>query len=667
MEKSLLQKARAQYEPKLPKGLQNAVKVKEGAPTQSVGDQDEIKKLFPNTYGMPLIEFVPGDTAMTMDGNVGIILSGGQAPGGHNVICGIFDAVKKLNPNNKVYGFLMGPGGLVDHKYIELTPEFVDEYRNTGGFDMIGSGRTKLEKVDQFESGLEIIRELGIKAIVIIGGDDSNTNACVLAEYYAAKNYGVQVIGCPKTIDGDLKNDQIETSFGFDTATKVYSELIGNIERDANSARKYWHFIKLMGRSASHIALECALQTQPNICIVSEEVEQKDMTLNQIVEQIATAVADRASRGDNFGVVLIPEGLIEFIPAIGRLIDELNDLLAAHGADYKDLDAQAQREYILAHLSKENAATFETLPTEVARQLSLDRDPHGNVQVSLIETEKLLSDMVAAKLAEWKKEGKYEGKFAAQHHFFGYEGRCAAPSNFDADYCYALGVSAANLIANGKTGYISAKYTTETKPETTKTVYTTGDLYVRAKPTKNSEKLGVLKKGTAVETTGTKNGWYKITYKGKTGYISGKYVTTTKPRTAETTIVYTTANLNVRDKATTEGKKLGVLKKGTAVETLGLKNGWYTIKYNGKTGYISAKYTTEVKPGTEKPTTPATKTVYTTSDLNVRAEPNKNAKKLGVLKKGTEVKTITLKNGWYSIAYNGKTGYISAKYTTDKR
>lgn len=384
MEKSLLQKARAQYEPKLPKGLQNAVKVKEGAPTQSVGDQDEIKKLFPNTYGMPLIEFVPGDTAMTMDGNVGIILSGGQAPGGHNVICGIFDAVKKLNPNNKVYGFLMGPGGLVDHKYIELTPEFVDEYRNTGGFDMIGSGRTKLEKVDQFESGLEIIRELGIKAIVIIGGDDSNTNACVLAEYYAAKNYGVQVIGCPKTIDGDLKNDQIETSFGFDTATKVYSELIGNIERDANSARKYWHFIKLMGRSASHIALECALQTQPNICIVSEEVEQKDMTLNQIVEQIATAVADRASRGDNFGVVLIPEGLIEFIPAIGRLIDELNDLLAAHGADYKDLDAQAQREYILAHLSKENAATFETLPTEVARQLSLDRDPHGNVQVSLM-------------------------------------------------------------------------------------------------------------------------------------------------------------------------------------------------------------------------------------------------------------------------------------------
>ena len=455
MKKSLLQKARAQYQPKLPKGLKGAVSVKEGAPTQSVGDQEEIKKLFPNTYGMPLIEFVPGEESANRKMNVGVILSGGQAPGGHNVICGIFDAVKKMNPENKVYGFLMGPGGLVDHKYIELTPEFVDDYRNTGGFDMIGSGRTKLEKVDQFEKGLEILRKLDIKAVVIIGGDDSNTNACVLAEYYAAENYGIQVIGCPKTIDGDLKNDQIETSFGFDTATKVYSELIGNIERDANSARKYWHFIKLMGRSASHIALECALQTQPNICIVSEEVEKKDMTLNDIVEQIATAVAKRAEDGNNFGVVLVPEGLIEFIPAIGRLIDELNDLLAAHGADYKDLEKDAQREYILAHLSKENAETFATLPEAVARQLSLDRDPHGNVQVSLIETEKLLSDMVAAKLDEWKKEGKYCGKFAAQHHFFGYEGRCAAPSNFDADYCYALGVSAAHLIANGKTGYMA--------------------------------------------------------------------------------------------------------------------------------------------------------------------------------------------------------------------
>lgn len=455
MEKSALQIARAAYQPKLPKALQGAVKVKEGAPTQSVDNQEEIKKLFPNTYGMPLVEFVPGDEPTTQKMNVGVILSGGQAPGGHNVISGLFDELKRLNPENRLFGFLMGPGGLVDHNYKEITAEFLQDYRNTGGFDMIGSGRTKLEKVDQFEKGLQIIRQLDIKAIVIIGGDDSNTNACVLAEYYAAKKYGVQVIGCPKTIDGDLKNDQIETSFGFDTATKTYSELIGNIERDCNSARKYWHFIKLMGRSASHIALECALQTQPNICLISEEIEAKDMTLNQIVEQIASAVARRAENGDNFGVVLVPEGLIEFIPAIGRLIDELNDLLANHGAEYKDLEPEAQREYIVSHLSKENAATFETLPPDVAHQLSLDRDPHGNVQVSLIETEKLLADMVGALLNKWKKEGKYHGKFATQHHFFGYEGRCAAPSNFDADYCYALGTSAAQLIANGKTGYMA--------------------------------------------------------------------------------------------------------------------------------------------------------------------------------------------------------------------
>lgn len=455
MEKSALQKARASYQPKLPKALQGAVKIAEGAPTQSVDNQEDIKKLFPNTYGMPLIEFVQGNEIPAKAINVGIILSGGQAPGGHNVISGLFDEVKKLNPNNRLYGFLMGPGGLVDHKYIEITADFLNDYRNTGGFDMIGSGRTKLETTEQFEKGLEIIRKLDINAIVIIGGDDSNTNACVLAEYYAAKNYGVQVIGCPKTIDGDLKNDQIETSFGFDTATKTYSELIGNIERDCNSARKYWHFIKLMGRSASHIALECALQTQPNICIISEEVEAKDLTLNNIIENIAAAVAYRAEQGQNFGVVLIPEGLIEFVPAIGRLIQELNDLLAAHGADYKDLDKDAQREYIMAHLSAENKATFETLPESVGRQLSLDRDPHGNVQVSLIETEKLISEMVDAKLASWAKQGKYKGQFAPQHHFFGYEGRCAAPSNFDADYCYALGTSAALLIASGKTGYMA--------------------------------------------------------------------------------------------------------------------------------------------------------------------------------------------------------------------
>ena len=463
MEKSVLQEARIHYLPQLPKGLQGNVKVKEGAPTQSVDNQEEIKKLFPNTYGMPMVEFVPSEVALGKKMNVGVILSGGQAPGGHNVITGLFDAVKRLNPENKLYGFILGPGGLVNHNYMELTEEIVDEYRNMGGFDMIGSGRTKLEKEDQFEKGLEIIRKLDIKAIVIIGGDDSNTNACVLAEYYAAKNYGVQVIGCPKTIDGDLKNEQIETSFGFDTATKTYSELIGNIEGDCNSARKYWHFVKLMGRSASHIALECALQCQPNICLVSEEVKAKNMTLNQIVDELCEVIAWRASHGMNYGVALVPEGLIEFIPSIGKLIEELNDLLANHGSEYMGLDDEAQRAYVLAHLSDENKQTFATLPADVAHQLSLERDPHGNVQVSLIETEKLLSDMCDARLAEWAKEGKYTGKFAAQHHFFGYEGRCAMPSNFDANYCYALGTSAAMLIANDKTGYMAIVKNT-TKP-----------------------------------------------------------------------------------------------------------------------------------------------------------------------------------------------------------
>ena len=453
MKKSLLQQERAAYLPKLPKGLQGVVKVKEGEPTQSIGNQEEIKALFPNTYGMPLVEFVPGDEAVSKKMNVGVILSGGQAPGGHNVITGLFDAIKKLNPENRLYGFILGPGGLVDHNYMEITAEIADEYRNTGGFDMIGSGRTKLEKEDQFEKGLEIIRKLDIQAIVIIGGDDSNTNACVLAEYYAAKNYGVQVIGCPKTIDGDLKNDQIETSFGFDTACKTYSELIGNIERDCNSARKYWHFIKVMGRSASHIALECALQTQPNICLISEEVEAKEMSLDAVVEYIANAVAERAAKGDNFGTVIIPEGLIEFIPAIKKLIAQLNDVLALPEA--QALSGNEQIDFAKSHLTEENLAVFNSLPTSVARQLALDRDPHGNVQVSLIETEKLLSEMVAKKLGQMKNDGKYQGKFSPQHHFFGYEGRCAAPSNFDADYCYALGTSAAQLIANGKTGYMA--------------------------------------------------------------------------------------------------------------------------------------------------------------------------------------------------------------------
>ena len=463
MEKSALQLARAAYQPKLPKALQGAVKVKEGAPTQSVDNQEEIKALFPNTYGMPLIEFEQSDVANTAKMNVGVILSGGQAPGGHNVITGLFDTIKKLNPENRLFGFILGPGGLVDHQYLEITEDFIDDYRNTGGFDMIGSGRTKLEKVDQFEKGLEIIRELDIKAIVIIGGDDSNTNACVLAEYYAAKKYGVQVIGCPKTIDGDLKNDQIETSFGFDTACKTYSELIGNIERDCNSARKYWHFIKVMGRSASHIALECALQCQPNICLISEEVEAKGMSLDDIVAYIANAVAQRAADGNNFGTVIIPEGVIEFIPAIKKLIAQLNDVLALPEA--KEISRDEQVDFAKSHLTEENLKVFNSLPVGVARQLALDRDPHGNVQVSLIETEKLLSTMVAQKLEKMKKEGKYVGKFGTQHHFFGYEGRCAAPSNFDADYCYALGTSAAQLIANGKTGYMAIVKNTTAKTD----------------------------------------------------------------------------------------------------------------------------------------------------------------------------------------------------------
>lgn len=465
MEKSALQRARATYEPKLPLALRGPVKVREGKATESADNHEEIKKMFPNTYGMPLIEFIPGGTDNNQRFNVGIILSGGQAPGGHNVITGLYDTIKNINSENRLYGFLLGPAGLVEHNYIELTEEVIEPYRNTGGFDMIGSGRTKLEREEQYEKAYEIIRKLDINAIVIVGGDDSNTNACVLAEYYASKNYPVQVIGCPKTIDGDLKNNHIETSFGFDSATKTYCELIGNVERDANSARKYWHFIKVMGRSASHIALECALQCRPNMCIISEEIETKDLTLIKIVDQMCEVIAERATDGNNFGTIIIPEGLVEFFPSIGRLIDELNDLLLEHGDEYRDLDKKSQRHYIISHLSESNSATFKALPYEVARQLALDRDPHGNVQVSLIETEKLLAEMCADRLKSWEKEGRFKGKFSAIYHFFGYEGRCAVPSNFDANYCYALGASAAQLVAHGKTGYMAIIKNTIDAPE----------------------------------------------------------------------------------------------------------------------------------------------------------------------------------------------------------
>ncbi|MFV0290831.1 MAG: diphosphate--fructose-6-phosphate 1-phosphotransferase [Mangrovibacterium sp.] len=458
---SALQKARAGYEPKLPQSLKGAVKISEGATTESVADQVEIKKLFPNTYGMPLLQFEEATAAASFPAvNVGVILSGGQAPGGHNVISGIFDGIKKINSNSKLYGFLGGPGGLVDHKYMEITADYLEAYRNTGGFDIIGSGRTKLEETAQFDKGLEILKQLKINALVIIGGDDSNTNACVLAEYYAAQKAGVQVIGCPKTIDGDLKNEMIETSFGFDTAVKVYSELIGNIQRDANSAKKYWHFIKLMGRSASHIGLEAGLQTQANITLISEEVAAKRQTLDEIVNYMANIIAKRAENGENFGVALIPEGLVEFVPEMKALINELNDILAEGSekeAKFKSfVNKEEGRAFVASILSKESAHVYNSLPALIADQLTLDRDPHGNVQVSLIETEKLLGEMVKTRLAEMKKDGKFVGKFGTQFHFFGYEGRCAAPSNFDADYCYSLGYTASVLIGSGKTGYMAS-------------------------------------------------------------------------------------------------------------------------------------------------------------------------------------------------------------------
>ncbi len=457
MTKSALQIARDSYQPKVPAALKGPVKAVDGKYTQSVADQEDIKKLFPNTYGMPIVTFEKSKEQRNMPAmNVGVILSGGQAPGGHNVIAGLFDGIKAINEGSRLYGFILGPGGLINHEYMELTAEIVNEYRNTGGFDMIGSGRTKLETKEQFDKGLEILKELDIKALVIIGGDDSNTNACVLAEYYKSINAGVQVIGCPKTIDGDLKNEQIETSFGFDTACKVYSEVIGNIQRDCNSARKYWHFIKLMGRSASHIALECALQTHPNVCLISEEIEKENMTLDDVVNYIADIVMKRAEQGNNFGTVLIPEGLIEFIPAMKKLIAELNDFLAKNESEFKLIKRSEQRNYIISKLTKENSELYASLPEGVARQLTLDRDPHGNVQVSLIETEKLLAEMVSTRLSQCASEGKYKGKFSTQVHFFGYEGRCAAPSNYDADYCYSLGYTASCLIADGKTGYMSS-------------------------------------------------------------------------------------------------------------------------------------------------------------------------------------------------------------------
>ena len=461
MELSPLQIARYQYAPKLPGMLRNGISeisVRSGGATESVADQEKIKALFPNTYGKNEIIFEKGqNTSEARKLVVGVILSGGQAPGGHNVVCGLYDALKATNKENELYGFKGGPSGLLDDDFIVFGDEYINQYRNTGGFDIIGSGRTKLETEEQFEIVVANCRKHGVNALVIIGGDDSNTNAAVLAEYCAAHNTGIQVIGCPKTIDGDLKNEDIECSFGFDTATKTYSEIIGNIQRDANSAKKYWHFIKVMGRSASHVALECALQTQPNICLVGEEVAAKKMSLAQIADYIADSVAARAAKGMNFGVAIIPEGIVEFVPEFSTLIAEINELLAGENtAKFNALPTWKDKyAFIENGLTKESMAVFAILPENIQQQLFLERDPHGNVQVSLIESEKLFAALVAENLKARKAAGTYNGKFSTLHHFLGYEGRCAFPSNFDADYCYSLGYNAAMLIQYGVTGYLS--------------------------------------------------------------------------------------------------------------------------------------------------------------------------------------------------------------------
>ena len=464
MEKlSPLQIERLKYQPKLPSSLSsgiNSLEMVEGDATQSVRDQEQIQNLFKNTYGKPVVTFKTTSSSHASEvRNVGVILSGGQAPGGHNVIAGLYDALKQANPSNKLYGFLGGPSGIIDGKYMEFSDEFMDSYRNTGGFDIIGSGRTKLETEEQFQKSLEVCKKLNISAVVIIGGDDSNTNAALLAEWFVKNNTGIQVIGCPKTIDGDLKNEQIEISFGFDTATKTYGELIGNIQRDANSAKKYWHFVKIMGRSASHVALEAALQTQPNITMISEEVEAKKMSLEQVVNYMTDIIVKRANIGKNFGIAIIPEGLIEFIPEMKSMIANLNDIMASLESDPSFVNATTIREkfdIVENRLEPANAKVYASLPVLIKGQLLADRDPHGNVQVSKIETEKLLIEMISTRLDELKSQGDYIGKFSAQSHFFGYEGRCAFPSNFDADYCYSLGFNAFALINFGLTGYLSS-------------------------------------------------------------------------------------------------------------------------------------------------------------------------------------------------------------------
>ena len=466
-----MQAHRTLYKPVLPEILKKgpgSVKIKTGRATQSVADQAAVKKMFPNTYGMPEVTFIKGANPAAVKKTIkaAVVLSGGQAPGGHNVIAGLLDGLKKANPKNKLYGFLGGPSGILDAQWKEITPKLMDGYRNTGGFDLIQSGRTKIETNEQLSKALDTLKKYKVNALIIVGGDDSNTNAGVLAEYFKQKGADICVIGVPKTIDGDLKNDKIETSFGFDTATKIYSEMVGNICRDVNSARKYWHFIRLMGRSASHITLEVAHETHPNVTLVGEEVLSKKMTLKQIIDYLAGVIAARAKQGKNFGVVLVPEGLIEFIPEMKALISALNDLLADHETELAKMDSITQKkDFIISKLPSKLAALMKSLPAGIASQLMLDRDPHGNVQVSLIETEKLLVEMLRIRLAEMKKAGKYNGKFSAIMHFFGYEGRCGVPSTFDANYTYALGYNAAALALNGCSGYLSSVHKLTRKPQ----------------------------------------------------------------------------------------------------------------------------------------------------------------------------------------------------------
>lgn len=455
IQQSALAKARAAYRPKLPASL-GASSLAKKSPLPASGE-NEIRAQFPNTFDLPAVTFEQGSAvpATASPIRVGVILSGGPAPGGHNVIAGLFDAIKAIHPESSLIGFLNGPDGLLTNKGVEIDAALLEGYRNTGGFDIIGSGRTKLESHEDFLKALENAQARNLMALVVIGGDDSNSNASKLAEFAKANNSPLRVIGVPKTIDGDLRGEHIETSFGFDTASKVYSDLIGNIQRDAISARKYWHFIKLMGRSASHIALECALQTHPNITLISEEVAERRLTLQQIVDQIAETVAHRAAHGEKFGTVLIPEGLIEFVPEMGALIAELNETLAHHGDAFNALDTLAQkREFVSGKLTPAAAVLYKSLPDDIANQLILDRDPHGNVQVARIDTQRLLIDLVEAKLKKMKAAGTYKASFSPQPHYFGYEGRCAVPSNFDADYTYTLGFTAALLIREGLTGYI---------------------------------------------------------------------------------------------------------------------------------------------------------------------------------------------------------------------